>query len=52
MRESTLKYQKQINYERKGKMQDIQKQFYKLTASINADNTLEETKILEGDLIF
>ena len=49
MRESTLRYQKQINYERKVKMQDIQTWLNKLTSSINGDNTFEETKILEGE---
>ena len=43
MRESTLKYQKQINYERKDKMQDIQTQLNKLILSINADKIFGET---------
>ena len=51
MRESTLRYQKQINYERKVKMQDIQTWLNKLTSSINGDNTFEETKILTGEII-
>ena len=51
MRESTLSYQKQINYERKYKLHDIQTKLNELTSSINTDNMFEETKIIEGELI-
>ena len=46
MRESTLSYPKKLNSERKCKVQLIQTQINKLTSSINAEESFEETKKL------
>ena len=51
MRESTLSYRKKIKSERKCKVQIIQTQINKLTSSINAVESFEETKKLEGELL-
>ena len=50
MRESTLNYHKQ-NSERKCKIHKLQTQINKLTSSINAEESFEETKKLEGELL-
>ena len=51
MRKSSLKFRKNLNRDRKDKLQLIQTQLNISTSSINADNCFEETKILEGELL-
>ena len=46
-----LKISKNLNRDRKDKLQLIQTQLDKSTSSLNADNSFEETKILEGELL-
>ena len=51
MRESTLNYQQTKKLERKNNIQTLQTQINKLTSSINAEESFEETKRLEGELL-
>ena len=46
MRHYTPIYQKQINTNRKDKIRDIKIKINELTSSLNADNELEESKVL------